>query len=152
MRKLTKPLTMQNMKINKNHTQYSLTHIFDSFLGSYGQELRFLQDLPDLNVKKKLEMNYYEEEKRLKIEFILPGYSRDEVELQVSNNLLKIETKSKTEKKSKDDSLVQAKFKQSFQIPNYYDSSKVTAKLQNGILEVYLPKKVLSKPRLIKIN
>ena len=143
---------MQNMKINKNHTHYPLSHIFDSFLGSYGQELRFSQDLPDLNVKKKLEVNYYEDDKRLKIDFILPGYSRDEVELQVSNNLLQIETKSKTEKKNKDDSLVQAKFKQSFQIPNYYDSSKVTAKLQNGILEVYLPKKVLSKPRLIKIN
>jgi HSP20 family molecular chaperone IbpA len=143
---------MQNMKINKNHTQYSLSHIFDSFLGAYGQELRFLQGPPDLNVQMNLEMNYHEEKNRLKIEFILPGYSRDEVELQVSDNLLKIQTKSKIGEKNKDDSLVQTKFRQSFQIPNYYDSSKVTAKLQNGILEVYLPKKVLSKARLIKIS
>ena len=49
-------------------------------------------------------------------------------------------------------SKVRKKLKKTFEIPDRCDNSKISAKLNNGILEISLPKKVLPKPKVIKIN
>ena len=138
------------MKINKNLNPYSLTDVFDSFLNSWGQELRYNNKLPNLEFKKNFEQNYYEDENILNIEIILPGYSKGEIELQMDGNFLNLETKDQVN--AKKNPRVRAKFKKTFQIPDHCDNSKISANLNNGILKISLPKKISPKPKVIKIN
>ena len=138
------------MKINKNLNPYSLTNVFDSFLNSWDQELRYDNKLPNLEFKKSFEQNYYEDENMLNIEIILPGYSKSEIELQVDGNFLNLETKDQED--AEKNPRVRAKFKKTFQIPDQCDNSKISANLNNGILKISLPKKILPKPKAIKIN
>ena len=81
------------MKINKNLNPYSITNVFDSFLNSWDQELRYANKLPNSDTKRSFEQNYYEDEKMLNIEIILPGYSKGEIELLVDGKFLNLETK-----------------------------------------------------------
>ena len=138
------------MKINKNLNPYSITNVFDSFLNSWDQELRYANKLPNVEFKKNFEQNYYEDENMLNIEIILPGYSKGEIELQVDGNFLNIETKDQED--AEKNPRVRAKFKKTFQIPDQCDNSKISANLNNGILKISLPKKILPKPKVIKIN
>ena len=103
-----------------------------------------------LEFKKNFEQNYYEDENMLNIEIILPGYSKGEIELQVDGNFLNIETKDQED--AEKNPRVRAKFKKTFQIPDQCDNSKISANLNNGILKISLPKKILPKPKVIKIN
>jgi HSP20 family protein len=138
------------MKINKNLNPYSLTNVFDSFLNSWDQELRYANKLPNLEFKENFEQNYYEDENMLNIEIILPGYSKGEIKLQADGNFLSLETKD--QKNVGNNSQVRAKFKKSIQIPEQCDNSKISANLNNGILKISLPKKIMPKPKVIKIN
>jgi HSP20 family protein len=138
------------MKINKNLNPYSLTNVFDSFLNSWDQELRYANKLSNLEFKENFEQNYYEDENMLNIEIILPGYSKGEIKLQADGNFLSLETKD--QKNVGNNSRVIAKFKKSFQIPEQCDNSKISANLNNGILRISLPKKIMPKPKVIKIN
>jgi HSP20 family molecular chaperone IbpA len=138
------------MKINKNLNPYSLTNVFDSFLNSWDQELRYANKLSNLEFKKNFEQNYYEDENMLNIEIILPGYSNGEIELQLDGNFLNLETKDQEDVEK--NPRVRAKFKKTFQIPDQCDNSKISANLNNGILKISLPKKILPKPKVIKIN
>jgi HSP20 family protein len=138
------------MKINKNLNPYSLTNVFDSFLNSWDQELRYANKLPNLEFKENFEQNYYEDENMLNIEIILPGYSKGEIKLQADGNFLSLETKD--QKNVGNNSRVRAKFKKLFQIPEQCDNSKISANLNNGILKISLPKKIMPKPKVIKIN
>jgi HSP20 family protein len=138
------------MKINKNLNPYSLTNVFDSFLNSWDQELRYANKLSNLEFKENFEQNYYEDENMLSIEIILPGYSKGEIKLQADGNFLSLETKD--QKNVGNNSQVRAKFKKSIQIPEQCDNSKISANLNNGILKISLPKKIMPKPKVIKIN
>ena len=138
------------MKINKNLNPYSITNVFDSFLNSWDQELRYSNKLPNSDTKRSFEQNYYEDEKMLNIEIILPGYSKGEIELLVDGKFLNLETKDN--QNVENNSKVRKKLKKTFEIPDRCDNSKISAKLNNGILEISLPKKVLPKPKVIKIN
>jgi HSP20 family protein len=44
------------------------------------------------------------------------------------------------------------KFVRSFAVPNTFDTDKISAAYQNGVLTVSLPKKEAAKPRQIKIE
>jgi HSP20 family protein len=44
------------------------------------------------------------------------------------------------------------KFVRSFAVPNTFDTDKIAAAYQNGVLSVSLPKKEAAKPRQIKIE
>jgi len=81
----------------------------------------------------------------------LPGYSKDELELKFDNGLLSLEAKVDSELNEKALVLRKSSFKYEFQVPESCDISKLKAKLQNGILEVHLPKKKLLEPKKIEI-
>ena len=139
------------MNINKNTEIYPLSYIINSFfntrMGSL-QEFNLISSFEDKHYEEK---KYYEDENQLKLEFPLPGYSKDEIELKFDNGLLTLEAKVVSEDNDKSSVLKKSSFKYKFQVPESCDISKLNAKLQNGVLEVHLPKKKLPKPKRIKI-
>ena len=139
------------MNINKNTELYPFSHILDSFFNTRGKNIEGFNAISSLGSKHYQEKNYYEDKNQLKLELPLPGYSNDELELKFDNGLLSLEAKVDSELNEKALVLKKSSFKYKFQVPESCDISKLNAKLQNGILEVHLPKKKLPEPKKIEI-
>ena len=82
-------------------------------------------------------------ENSIKVEMILPGYTRDELTITSDNENLIVETNDKFK-----ESKWKATFKRAFKISESLNSKKIDAVLENGILSIEIPKKEKSR----KIN
>lgn len=92
----------------------------------------------------------------------LPGLSLDDINLEVENNILtmsgeKVREDSRAE--GEEGSEVRfhvversyGSFKRAFTLPRSVDSSNISARFENGVLEVTLPKSMEAKGRTIEI-
>jgi HSP20 family protein len=93
------------------------------------------------------------------VEAELPGFKKEEVDINMENSTLTIsaEHKESNEEKSSDkaDWLLRerrySRFQRSFTLPATVDPQSVQAKLNDGILTVTLQKREESKPRRITV-
>jgi HSP20 family protein len=105
--------------------------------------------LPKVNVVEKDEAFYLEAE--------TPGMTEKDVSVEFNAGVLTLkgqrEQDSKTEKTDYNiREFTRQSFERSFRISNQVDSEKVSARMDQGILKVTLPKKEQVKPKKIKIN
>ena len=95
-----------------------------------------------VNVLKNVTENEYE------LEFVLPGLSKENVNVVVEDNKLKVSYKDEENENS-----FVGTFERSYELPEDVNQSKITAKSQNGILKITIPKlKKSSKQRTISIK
>jgi len=93
---------------------------------------------------------------KLQIEAEIPGLSKDEVSVDLEDNILSI-AGSKRESKNDSDvkyirkELKRSSFKRSFELNRDFNLSKIKAQFSNGLLYVDIPKKDPDKPKKIKI-
>ena len=93
---------------------------------------------------------------KLSIEAEIPGLSKDEVSVDYEDNTLSILGSKRSEvsdekKKYIRKELKRSGFKRSFHIDNSFDSLKIKAKFENGLLIIDIPKKKPDKSKKIKI-
>ncbi len=113
------------------------------------------------NSSKQPATNVFETETEFKIEVLLPGFKKKDVELKYEKNLLTI----KVENEANDENQEEYKyahrefgafnFEKQFHIPKTVNDEKIDAKFENGVLNITLPKKeeTLEKaPKEIKIS
>jgi HSP20 family protein len=113
------------------------------------------------NCGAKPATNVFETEKEFKIEVLLPGYQKEDVNINFHKSLLTI----KVEKEVKEEKSEEYKyahrefgvvnFEKQYRVPKSVDSEKISAKFKNGVLNIELPKKeeALEKaPVQIKIS
>jgi len=93
------------------------------------------------------------------IEVDLPGVKKENISIDVKDNILTISGERVVEEKRKDDEFyrvesVYGKFARSFTLPEDVDSDKIEAKAENGVLIVKIPKvQVVDKaPKKIEIK
>ncbi len=91
-------------------------------------------------------VNTREDEKGYYVEADLPGVKKEDIHLDIKDNVLTIsgERKTKDEVKKEDYYKVETtygKFERSFTLPDDVDVDNIEAKSENGALEVTLPKK-----------
>lgn len=103
---------------------------FNNFVGS---------DLPAVNVK--------ENKKEFKLEISAPGFEKDDIALNVENNVLTISAKKevRNEEKGEDEKVLRQEFTsssfyRSFTLPENIDTENISAKEKNGVLKISLPK------------
>jgi HSP20 family protein len=94
--------------------------------------------------------NVFETEKDFRIELLLPGFPKEEVQMNVHKNVLTIKV-DKEENKGNGDKTEEFKyahrefrvfnFEKNFKVPNSVDVENISAKFENGVLHVVLPKK-----------
>lgn len=106
--------------------------------------------------------NVLETEKDFKIELMLPGYKKEDVQINYHKNLLTIKVEKEEPKENNDESVkyghrefAQRNFEKNFTVPNTVKYEKIDAGFENGILSIVLPKKeeALEKaPVAIKIS
>jgi len=85
----------------------------------------------------------------------LPGVKKEEIKINIEDNVLKIygERKDKKEDHRQHYSeIFYGSFTSSFSLPSAVDSSKVKANYEDGVLNVTIPKSAESKTKEVKIE
>lgn len=129
------------------HSQ--LDDLFNNFFS--GVPTRGAQGIPALDV-------YTEDDTRLVAEAHVPGFSKDEVEVNVHNGVLEIKgdkhdtTEDKKSKKSYVVRESHASFYRSIALPKYADGDHVKASFKDGVLKVTIPFKELPQPKKVAIE
>ena len=96
--------------------------------------------------------NVFETENEFKIELSLPGYAKEDVQLINKDNLLTIKVE-KEESENRETFKYERRefgaynFEKQYRLPKTVDSEQITAKFENGILLIALPKKEEAKEK-----
>ena len=83
----------------------------------------------------------------VELQMSLPGYTRDDLDIRIEDERLLIETVESI----KEDRF-KTKFSRVFRLGNSLDTKKINAKLDNGILNVEIPKSEKAKKVSISIK
>jgi HSP20 family protein len=86
----------------------------------------------------------------------VPGFRPEEVAVEVIDDVLKVHAEANEEENGNDRYLLRelprGSFSRSLRLPDPIDSSKVEAKIENGVLEIRLPKAEEAKAKTIKVK
>ena len=102
-------------------------------------------------------VDIYETENELVVKADLPDVEGKDIDVRVENQTLTIAGERKFETASSDKGYHRIErsygnFVRSFAVPNAFDTDKINAAYNNGVLTVTLTKKETAKPRQIKIE
>ncbi|MDD2613151.1 MAG: Hsp20/alpha crystallin family protein, partial [Bacteroidales bacterium] len=95
--------------------------------------------LPSTNIK--------EGQNGFEVEMAAPGLKKNDFKIDLDENVLTISSEKKEENETKEDQHFTCRefsyqsFSRSFTLPKNVNSDKITAKYENGILRVSIPKK-----------
>lgn len=99
-------------------------------------------------------MDMYDHADKLVVRVDVPGLKKDDIEVSVVRDTLTLRGEKKVEETQgrTHSERFYGSFSRSVTLPVGVDSDQVTAKYQDGVLEVVLPKRQESKPRQIAVN
>jgi HSP20 family protein len=102
-------------------------------------------------------VDIYETENELVVKADLPDVEAKDIDVRVENQTLTIAGERKFEASSNEKGYHRIErsygnFVRSFSVPNAFDTDKINAAYNNGVLTVKLTKKETAKPRQIKIE
>ncbi len=99
-----------------------------------------------------------EREDEFLLRLALPGIAPGEVNVQAVNGLLTVEAKKEDKaEEEKEDGRKQygqltREYRSQFRLGNEVDTEHISGNLENGVLELVLPRKAETKPRKIELN
>ena len=98
-----------------------------------------------------------EDENAFLIHADVPGYSREDLKVEVEDGILNISAEKKEEKEEKNDHYhvrerCFGSFSRSFSLPKHVASEKIEATVKDGVLTVTVPKAEASRPRQIDVK
>lgn len=117
-----------------------IDELFNSFLSNDYHE-DYLQN------GKTPATNVFETDKDFRIELLLPGFVKEDVQMNYHKNLLTIKVDKQKMEEGKEEfkyahrEFGSFNFEKQFKVPNSVNAEKIDAKFENGILTVFLPKK-----------
>jgi HSP20 family protein len=101
-------------------------------------------------------VDVYETENEIVIDAQLPGIKKEELKIQLENNLLTIKGVRQPENDENTKALrverAYGEFNRSFKVPGNVDQGRIKSEFSQGILKVHLPKREEEKPRQIEIT
>jgi len=98
-----------------------------------------------------------EKEDKLIIKAELPGVSKDDVSISVSDNVLTIKGEKKTEEEVKEEDYyccerAVGSFYRAITLPANVDADKISATFKDGVMEITVPKVEEAKPKEIEVK
>ena len=114
----------------------SLSRLFewDNFLGG---------------VPSSLAADIHEDQDRYYARFEMPGIKKDDVKIELSNNLLTVSAEKKEKRGDEESSY---SLTRSISVPETVKADAIGARLEDGILTVTLPKTEERKPKTITVS
>lgn len=113
---------------------------------------------PSMNENMPAMDVYTEDDKQLVAEVHLPGFTKDEIELNLADGALEIKGRKEEKEETKDKKRTyvvrqtSTGFYRRLVLPKESDTSKVEADFKDGLLKVTVPFKQLPKPQKIAIS
>jgi HSP20 family protein len=90
--------------------------------------------------------NVIEEENSFRIELNVPGFSKEEIKINVQKNILTIQSEKSENQGTKSNYLSREfgtrNFERRFSLPKNVNTDEISAAFNNGILEITVPKTV----------
>ncbi|MBN2367250.1 MAG: Hsp20/alpha crystallin family protein [Calditrichaeota bacterium] len=99
-------------------------------------------------------VDMYEEKDAIIVEAEIPGFIKDEIDVSVHNDVLRIKAERKKAEGRTREYLTERQFTRldrKIGLPESVDATKAEAKLEEGVLHLKLPKKDKKEPRNIEI-
>lgn len=102
-------------------------------------------------------VDIYDEGNEVVLKAELPGMKKEDIHIQVQNNVLTMRGEKKREEKVEKEGFFRSErmygsFSRSFTLPATVDAAKIEANFMNGVLTVKLPKVEAAKPKQIAIK
>jgi HSP20 family protein len=102
-------------------------------------------------------VDIYENSDFVVVKAELPGVEKNRISVEVKDGILSLRGERKFEKEVKEESFHRIErsygsFQRSFSLPVSVDQDQVTARFEDGVLEVKLPKKEKAKPKQIQVD
>lgn len=94
-------------------------------------------------------IQFQEERDAYRVEVDLPGVRKEDVKLQVENNVVSVEAVRKVKKGGEES---ETRYSHCFAMPIQVDAEKIKAGLDAGVLTITLPKKEETKARTLAID
>ncbi|WP_179344951.1 Hsp20/alpha crystallin family protein [Winogradskyella ursingii] len=103
--------------------------------------------LPSVNVK--------DSDEEYIVEMAVPGLKKSDFDINIDNKLLSISAELQTDSEEEDDNYTRrefgySSFKRTFSLPETIETEKISAKYNDGILKVNLPKREEAKKKPLK--
>jgi HSP20 family protein len=123
-----------------------MDRVFDNFRRDFERTFAsFPVGLPTLPSISTMSCDIVDEGNKFRINVELPGIKKDEIKLKVSDNTIEISAEHKEQEEEKKKNYVRKERKElsyhrRLPLPERVVSSKATAKLNNGILTIEVPK------------
>lgn len=131
----------------------SFSSVFDDFFGSnYNKGVKTGTTVPAVNLK--------ENEKNYTIELAAPGLKKEDIKIDLNENVLTISSEKKDEKTEEEKGKFTRKefsfssFSRSFTLPENANAEAINASYTDGVLNIDIPKKEVEKssPKQIDIK
>jgi HSP20 family protein len=125
----------------------------DLFRGFFMRPVR-MEGAPDVQIK----MDVKEDDKGYTVHADIPGVKKDDIHVSIDGNQVAISAEVKQEKEVKDGEKVlrseryYGKVSRAFTLGQDVDEGAAQAKYNDGVLELTLPKKAVTKARRITIS
>ncbi|MDP6907521.1 MAG: Hsp20/alpha crystallin family protein [Candidatus Marinimicrobia bacterium] len=120
---------------------------FDNIIDQFFTDLSIDPRFSSVNVNTT--SHYNENDKEYYLTMDVPGMSKDDIDIAFDNNRLKVSGQRQSDKYN---SYEYGKMERSFNIPSNVQSDKISAKIDNGVLNVLLPKTKSSIGRKITVK
>ena len=104
--------------------------------------------IPSVNIK--------ETENEFEVDMAAPGMAKDDFRIELNNSVLTISSEKQSDNKTKEGKNITRRefsyqsFSRSFTLPAIVETDKISAKYENGILRLNIPKKEEAKPKPVK--
>jgi len=137
--------------------QREMNRLFATFWG-LPESIKTLPDMRrDIQSFREPLIDMKETNKELIAYIEIPGVDKEDIQLDVTDNNIKIKAEKKAETKTEKDGYIRAErsysgFYRSMNLPCRIIPERVKASYKNGVLEVVMPKAEKKKTRKVKIE
>ena len=141
--------------MNKAMTNYNGERsVFDVLFDDFGRTM-LGKDLVKNEMNPAVDVR--ETEKGYLMEVDLPGYTENEIDINVKDRILTLSCKKEKDEEKKEGGYLikernSSEFKRRFNFSDDIDEKAISATFENGVLEVNIPKKAETKPVQIEVK
>ena len=133
----------------------SLNDPLESMFRRFVAPLRFERNINDLDIR----VDVVEKDGMLKVRADLPGVKKEDINVRIDGNLVQIDAETKGEKEFKEDGgkvlrseRYYGSVSRAFTLTQDVDDAKATAKYEDGVLTLELPKKATSAAKRLTVS
>ena len=133
----------------QNQVPSLLNRFFDNDLDFWSRNYSNTDTtIPSVNIKEDVDS--------FTVEVAAPGFDKEDFNIELNNDLLTVSSEKEISEETKEGERFTKRefsyqsFNRSFNLPKMVEAEKITAKYENGILTIDIPKKDEAKPKPIK--